>query len=114
MTNWPHSLVSYNEISNAFPSNKVLKEIAGKELNEKEWMEEYDKLLGELFKMDFFRVVLDEGHAIRNHETKSLSLPSLAMATSQKLTSFTSRKGLHQPDQQISVDLDRHPSSQQH
>ncbi|KAG7287136.1 hypothetical protein NEMBOFW57_006641 [Staphylotrichum longicolle] len=69
--NRPNSLVSYNEISNAFPSNTALKEIAGKDLNEEEWLEEYDKLLGELFKIDFFRVVLDEGHAIRNHKTKT-------------------------------------------
>jgi SNF2 family DNA or RNA helicase len=50
----------------------VLKQIAGKKKNGEEWQEEYDKALGELLKHQFFRVVLDEGHAIRNSHTKSL------------------------------------------
>jgi SNF2 family DNA or RNA helicase len=75
--------VSYNEVANAFPSDKALKEIAGKKLNQEEWTEEYDKVQGELFKTSFFRVVLDEGHAIRNHKTRSLSLLSPTIAASQ-------------------------------
>lgn len=67
-----HSLVSFNEVTNALPSDKVLKRIAGKRHNGEEWQEEYDKALGELLKHQFFRVVLDEGHAIRNSHTKSL------------------------------------------
>ena len=66
------SLVSFNEVTNALPSDKVLKRIAGKKNNGEEWQEEYDQALGELLKHRFFRVVLDEGHAIRNSHTKSL------------------------------------------
>lgn len=67
-----NSLVSFNEIINAMPSNKVLKQLAGKKRDGEEWQEEYDQALGELLKHRFFRVVLDEGHAIRNNYTKSL------------------------------------------
>ena len=68
-----NSLASYHEVTNAFPSDKKLRRIAGKKLDDdEEWREEYDKITGELFKHEFFRVVLDEGHAIRNYKTKSL------------------------------------------
>ncbi|KAH6855854.1 P-loop containing nucleoside triphosphate hydrolase protein [Chaetomium sp. MPI-CAGE-AT-0009] len=64
-------LVSFNEVTNASPSNKVLKRIMGKKADNEEWQEEYDQALGELLKHQFFRVVLDEGHAIRNSHTKT-------------------------------------------
>lgn len=45
-------------------------------LNEEEWAEAFDSELGELFGNEFFRVILDEGHAIKNANSKSaLSLP---------------------------------------
>jgi hypothetical protein len=49
----------------------TLKRIAGRKLDDEEWAEEFEAELGELFNTCFFRVVLDEGHAIRNHNTKS-------------------------------------------
>ncbi|KAK4235222.1 hypothetical protein C8A03DRAFT_18001 [Achaetomium macrosporum] len=64
-------LASYNEVANAYPSEKTLRRIAGRKLNEEEWAEEFDAYLGELFGNEFFRVVLDEGHTIRNHNTKT-------------------------------------------
>lgn len=54
------------------PPGKVLKRLAGKRRDGEEWQEEYNQALGELLKHQFFRVVLDEGHAIRNGYTKSL------------------------------------------
>lgn len=67
-----HRIASYNEVTNAYPSEKELTRIAGRKLDEEEWAEEFDAELGDLFKTEFFRVVLDEGHAIRNYHTKSL------------------------------------------
>jgi SNF2 family DNA or RNA helicase len=58
-------------VANAYPSDKILKRIAGKKLNQEEWAKEFDAHLGELFGNEFFRVVLDEGHAIRNYHTKT-------------------------------------------
>jgi hypothetical protein len=43
-------------------------------LDDEEWAEEFEEELGELFGHEFFRVVLDEGHMIRNERSKSLSL----------------------------------------
>ena len=68
-------------MANAYPSDKKLKRIAGMKLDEEEWAEEYDKVLGDLFKNEFFRVVLDEGHGIRNHKTKSPLHPASAFCS---------------------------------
>jgi ABC-type uncharacterized transport system substrate-binding protein len=65
--------VSYNEVANAYPSEKTLKHIAGMKLDQEDWAEVFEEELGELFKTVFFCVVLDEGHAIRNSNTKSES-----------------------------------------
>ncbi|KAK3294100.1 SNF2 family N-terminal domain-containing protein [Chaetomium fimeti] len=64
-------LASFNEVTNALPSDKVLNRITGKKAGNEEWQEEYDEALGELLKHQFFRVVLDEGHAIRNDRTRA-------------------------------------------
>jgi hypothetical protein len=42
------------------------------------WLQEFDKRTGELFQVEFFRVVLDEAHAIKNHRARSKYLPSYA------------------------------------
>jgi SNF2 family DNA or RNA helicase len=68
---YSHRIASYNEVTNAYPSEKTLKRIAGRKLNDEEWAKKFEAELGELFNTRFFRVVLDEGHAIRNHNTKS-------------------------------------------
>jgi hypothetical protein len=65
--------VSYNEVARAYPSDKDLTHIAGMKVDDDTWGDEFDKVLGELFTREFFRVVLDEGHAIRNPTTKSAS-----------------------------------------
>jgi len=76
----PSRIASYNEVANAYPSEKALKRIAGMKLDQEEWAAAFEAELGELFKTEFFRVVLDEGHAIRNSNTKSPSLPSMMMS----------------------------------
>lgn len=70
-------ITSYNEVAAAFPSDETLKRIAGMKLNDEEWTEAFDHALGELFSTEFFRVVLDEAHAIKNQLTRSkdISIP---------------------------------------
>jgi hypothetical protein len=50
-------------------------------LDDEEWAEEFEEELGELFGHEFFRVVLDEGHMIRNERSKSLSLSLLHVSS---------------------------------
>ncbi|AEO70728.1 uncharacterized protein THITE_2024021, partial [Thermothielavioides terrestris NRRL 8126] len=64
-------LASYQEVARAYPSEKELRCLAGRKLDGEEWAKEFDALLGELFGTEFFRVVLDEGHAIRNPNTRT-------------------------------------------
>lgn len=40
-------------------------------LNDEEWIEAFNTALGELFSTEFFRVVLDEAHAIKNQFSRS-------------------------------------------
>ncbi|KAK3902374.1 81e4ad1c-ff53-4b31-96ff-86feb7e2e2d8 [Staphylotrichum tortipilum] len=63
-------LASYHEVARAYPSDKALKLIAGKKLENEEWAELFEQNVGELMGHEFFRVILDEGHTIRNHKTK--------------------------------------------
>lgn len=110
-------LASYNEVARAYPSDKALKRIAGMKLNDEEWQKELDKVQGELFKNEFFRVVLDEGHAIRNHNTRSLSHSTYPLFSPLDYADnypFNSGKSVHQPVQQIQVDPQRHPYTQPH
>ncbi|KAL1862990.1 hypothetical protein VTK73DRAFT_6506 [Phialemonium thermophilum] len=64
-------LVSYHEVANAYPSENELKRLAGQDLNDEQWAKQFDNVLGELFSTEFFRVVLDEAHAIRNLRTRT-------------------------------------------
>ena len=43
----------------------------GMRLDNEAWVREFDKKTGELFQVEFFRVVLDEAHAIKNHRSRS-------------------------------------------
>lgn len=46
-------------------------------LNDKEWADTFDKELGELFSTEFFRVVLDEAHSIKNYQSRSKAMSAL-------------------------------------
>lgn len=66
-----YRITSYNEVAAAFPSDDTMKRIAGMKLNDQDWLATFNEALGELFGTEFFRVVLDEGHAIKNQNTRS-------------------------------------------
>lgn len=64
-------IASYQEVAASFPSNPALERIMRKKQNNEEWREEFNKELGDLFRIEFHRVVLDEAHAIKTRGTQS-------------------------------------------
>ena len=65
------SITSYQEVAKAHPSEEKLKRIASMKLNDEDWAEEFDKELGWLMQRQFYRVILDEAHAIKNQHSRS-------------------------------------------
>ncbi|KAI0534352.1 SNF2 family N-terminal domain-containing protein [Xylaria digitata] len=61
------SLASYHEVSRQFPSKKLLNDCG----SEEERKRIYDENLGELFKVTFWRIILDEAHNIKNKDTQT-------------------------------------------
>jgi hypothetical protein len=72
----PDRITSYHEVAAAFPSDETMRRITGMKLNDEDWLGTFNEALGELFGTEFFRVVLDEGHAIKNQHTRSKILPT--------------------------------------
>ncbi|KAK1755916.1 SNF2 family N-terminal domain-containing protein [Echria macrotheca] len=64
-------LVTYDEVAAAYPSKKVLARIKGMntDLSNKEWEDECGEALGDLFRVQYYRVVLDEAHVIKNRDS---------------------------------------------
>ncbi|KAH8900083.1 hypothetical protein GQ53DRAFT_595648, partial [Thozetella sp. PMI_491] len=71
---WCHHdivVTSYQEVANAHPSEEKLKRCASMKLNNENWAGEFDRALGQLFRVKFHRVVLDEAHAIKNYRSRT-------------------------------------------
>ncbi|KAI0451628.1 SNF2 family N-terminal domain-containing protein [Xylaria acuta] len=62
-------LASYHEVSNQFPSKKLRAELQNDCGKAEEWREKFDDNLGPLFKIPFWRVILDEAHNIKNKDS---------------------------------------------
>lgn len=69
--NWFYSLASYHEVSRQFPSKKLRTQVQNFCGNAKAWKKKWDSNLGVLFKVPFWRVILDEAHSIKNRESQS-------------------------------------------
>ncbi|KAF2964057.1 hypothetical protein GQX73_g9507 [Xylaria multiplex] len=60
-------LASYHEVSRQFPSKKLLDSCGSAE----EWKLAYDENRGDLFKVTFWRIILDEAHNIKNKDSQT-------------------------------------------
>ena len=65
-------MASYEEISMQFPSDSAIRNFEeDDDLTPMQCEELRPKYLGPLFKLDFYRIVLDEAHAIKNPASQS-------------------------------------------
>lgn len=71
MSDWDIILTTYTEVMAGYPSKNVIETINQKDLSEDKWKEEVHKNLSKLFKINFYRVVLDEAHLIRNAKAQT-------------------------------------------
>ncbi|KLU82564.1 hypothetical protein MAPG_01636 [Magnaporthiopsis poae ATCC 64411] len=72
--NWKDAdivLASYQEVAKAYPSEEALRRISGMGLEGDEWRQELDRQLGQLYQVEFHRIVLDEAHAIKNINSRT-------------------------------------------
>jgi SNF2 family DNA or RNA helicase len=64
-------VTSYSVIQCEYPSAAFRKELASKGYTGDVYKEKFDEELGDLFKIRFWRVILDEAHAIKNRSSES-------------------------------------------
>lgn len=64
-------LTTYQEILRSYPKYKPPKEIILPESKLKWWTEAYNKNRGLLHRIHFFRIILDEAQAIKNHKSQT-------------------------------------------
>lgn len=67
--------MSYNEVAKQYPTEKLKLKLLGKLQLEKITRQQYETelvgALGPLFRIPFWRIVLDEAHAIKNKDSHS-------------------------------------------
>lgn len=55
-----------------YPDNITLKQLGEQYgTDDISYNRELDKLVGPLFRINWYRIILDEAHAIKNHESRS-------------------------------------------
>ncbi|KAI0411311.1 SNF2 family N-terminal domain-containing protein [Xylaria grammica] len=59
-------LASYHEVSKQFPNKKLVSQLRDKYSSTAKFREKYDENTGPLFKIAFWRIILDEAHNIKN------------------------------------------------
>ncbi|KAI0816219.1 SNF2 family N-terminal domain-containing protein [Xylaria sp. FL0064] len=64
-------LVSCQEVIRQFPNQKLLARLKEKHPDAQDFEEQYNGNLGMLFKINFWRIVLDEAHNIKNHDSQT-------------------------------------------
>ncbi|KAI1735364.1 SNF2 family N-terminal domain-containing protein [Xylaria scruposa] len=63
-------LASYHEVSNQFPSKTLRAELQNDCGTIEEWKEKFDDNVGPLFRIPFWRIILDEAHNIKNKDSQ--------------------------------------------
>lgn len=88
LVNTRFSITTYGEVAAGYPSEVALRKLAEDYPDDIQWMEQIEKKRGDLFRIYFHRVVLDEAHYIKNRSTQSqysyLSCPRAAYRISRR------------------------------
>ncbi|KAH6659105.1 SNF2 family N-terminal domain-containing protein [Truncatella angustata] len=71
-------MVTYNEVASEYPSEKFRKELSKRGLSQKYQEKQIEEATGPLFKVPFWRIILDEVDNIKNRKTRT-SLACLAL-----------------------------------
>lgn len=66
-------LTTYYDVRKTYPSVEEIGKLMEEHGTEERFAEELNILIGELFKVDWYRIVLDEVHIIKNHMSQSKS-----------------------------------------
>jgi SNF2 family DNA or RNA helicase len=65
-------LTSFTEVMNSWPfPNSAEEKADAQKIGEDEWANSHDSRKGELHKVNWYRVVLDEAQAIKNHKSRT-------------------------------------------
>lgn len=65
-------IATYNQLASEYPDKTVLRKLAEKHGTDSiSYHREVDKALGPLFRISWYRIILDEAHAIKNAESSS-------------------------------------------
>ncbi|PTB41698.1 hypothetical protein M441DRAFT_139468 [Trichoderma asperellum CBS 433.97] len=65
-------IATYKELIMQYPENFVLQELAAKYGTDNiSFHRELDKIMGPLFRINWYRIILDEAHAIKNYESRT-------------------------------------------
>lgn len=88
-------ITSYNEVSRSYPRCKPPAHLTTDAMKDAWWYEYYDKHRGTLHRMYFYRIVLDEAHYIKTHNSRqSLACRALAGQHRWCLTGTPIQNGL--------------------
>lgn len=88
-------VTSYSEVMKAYPSKAKVKDL--EVLEEGERRRRFNGMLGKLFDIDWYRIILDEAHSIKNHHTHTFkSCNQLVGKFRWALTATPVHNGLHE------------------
>lgn len=88
-------VTSYSEVMKAYPSKDKIKDLDGLEAGE--WRRQFSAMLGKLFEIDWYRIILDEAHSIKNHHTHTFKACNQLVGKFRwALTATPVHNGLHE------------------
>lgn len=65
------SIATYSDLLSAFPSNKIMDALDNQQYDDREYEKQFTMKAGDLFRINWYRVILDEGQMIKNRATRS-------------------------------------------
>ncbi|KXH64373.1 SNF2 family domain-containing protein [Colletotrichum salicis] len=90
-------LTAYNELLTEFPKGEKLDEMRLTHANDPAaYKNEFQTLVGELFRVNWYRVILDEGHQIKNLEARNFINPGCPSTQGKAFLAFE-RNASYQP-----------------